>query len=169
MKVLKSLLMEMSACPLMDLKTSTKDLNMMQVPIRSQWGETKRGVTSEHLGWLNIRCAAAFSIVCSGLIAQAGRPASRELQWSRSEVTNAWKWAAYRGRKGPIFLVIQGESVRWGDCGYVLSNGQLVVNHYSQVPGGRWWRQHQWSKLSIDVMMDSRAGREDKKLGLGEV
>ena len=59
---------------------STNVLNLMQAITGSQWRSVSRGVMCVSLGTLNIRRAAAFWISCRGLMADAGRPASRELQ-----------------------------------------------------------------------------------------
>ena len=59
---------------------STNVLNLMRAITGSQWRSVSSGVVCVYLGALNIRHAAAFWISCSGLMADAGRPGSRELQ-----------------------------------------------------------------------------------------
>ena len=59
---------------------STNVLNLMRAITGSQWRSVSSRVVCVYLGALKIRRAAAFWISCSGLMADAGRPASRELQ-----------------------------------------------------------------------------------------
>ena len=59
---------------------STDVLNLMRAITGNQWRSVSSGVVCVYLGMLNIRRAAAFWISCSGLMADVGRPASRELQ-----------------------------------------------------------------------------------------
>ena len=59
---------------------STNVLNLMGAITGSQWRSVSSRVVCVYLGTLKIRCAAAFWISFSGLMADDGRPASRELQ-----------------------------------------------------------------------------------------
>ena len=59
---------------------STNVLNLMRAITGSQWRSVSSRVVCVYLGVLKIRHEAAFWISCSGLMADAGRPASRELQ-----------------------------------------------------------------------------------------
>ncbi len=55
-------------------------LNLMQAATGSQCREIKRGVTWALLGSQKTSRAAAFWIICKGLIVHDGSPARRELQ-----------------------------------------------------------------------------------------
>ena len=68
----------MGAHPLTAWYASTNVLNFMRAITGSQWRSVSSGVVCVYLGTLNIRHAAAFWMSCSGLMADAGRPASRE-------------------------------------------------------------------------------------------
>ena len=68
------------AVPLTALSASTNVLNLMRAITGSQWRSVSSRVVCVYLGALKIRRAAGFWISCSGLMADAGRPASRELQ-----------------------------------------------------------------------------------------
>ena len=70
----------MGADPLIAWYASTNVLNLMRAITGSQWRSMSSRVVCVYLGALKIRRAAAFWISCSGLMADAGRPASRELQ-----------------------------------------------------------------------------------------
>ena len=59
---------------------STNVLNLMRAITGSQWRSVSSRVMCVYLGALKIRRAAAFWISCSGLMADARRPDSRELQ-----------------------------------------------------------------------------------------
>ncbi len=62
------------------LYASISALNLMRAATGSQCKEIKRGVTWALLGSLKTSRAAAFGIICRGLIVFDGSPARRALQ-----------------------------------------------------------------------------------------
>ncbi len=62
------------------LYASISVLNLMRAATGSQCNEMKRGVTWVLLGSLKTSHAAAFRIICRGLIVFDGSPARRALQ-----------------------------------------------------------------------------------------
>ncbi len=62
------------------LYASISVLNLMRAATGSQCNEMKRGVTWVLLGSLKTSRAAAFLIICRGLIVFDGSPARRALQ-----------------------------------------------------------------------------------------
>ncbi len=104
----KVLLRHREAPLLLRVYASINVLNLMRAATGSQCKETKRGVTWAILGSLKISRAAAFWIICRGLIVFDGSPARRALQQSSLEMTRSWtrSCAACSVRKGLVFLML---------------------------------------------------------------
>ncbi len=100
----------MGAEPVVVLYASISVLNWMRAATGSQCKETKRGVTWALLGSLKTSRAAAFWIICRGLIVFDGRSSQKSIAVVQPRNDKGLPWtrscAACSVRKGLIFLML---------------------------------------------------------------